>query len=113
MSNIYEIEDIKIINELKNSNNNFYNNVYLCIQNNYIGNVAIDGFNCKKFDDFEKARDYYNNLSNDIKIKRRVCFIPVFKYAPITYNKYILKNELRENYWKDNVTILFKNKKKD
>ncbi len=108
MSNICEMENIKIINELKNSNNNFYNNVYLCTQNNYIGNTAIDGFNCKKFDDFEKARDYYNNLPNDVKIKRRICFIPVFKYAPMSYDKFILINQLRENYWKDNVTIMVK-----
>ena len=114
MTSATDLDYLTIVNELKQSDTNFYNNMYLCTQNNYIGNVVIDGFTCKKFDDYNKALDYYNNnVSSADKVRFRHCFIPVFKYAPMEYDKYILKNKLRENYWKGNITILLKNDKKD
>ena len=114
MASATDLDYLAIVNELKQSDTNFYNNMYLCTQNNYIGNVVIDGFTCKKFDDYNKALDYYNNnVSSADKVRFRHCFIPVFKYAPMEYDKYILKNKLRENYWKGNITILLKNDKKD
>lgn len=80
----------------------YYNRVYLCTEDltpinrsNY--NMPIRGFICKKFCDFEFADEYYQNMPNKENI--RSTMIPICKWSPLWFDKYILEFRLKNIFW--------------
>jgi hypothetical protein len=95
----------------KKNNNNWIGSVYLCIQNSDISSKNIDGFKCFKFKNFIEADNYfYKNkykILND-SIIYRYEMVPVCKWAPFRFHKFILNYKLNNIYWKNNITLMVK-----
>jgi hypothetical protein len=95
----------------------WFNRVYLCYENtnglqpNYTS--SIKGFNCFKFSSFENAENA-ENADNNCNINKynikhqdniRHTIIPICKWVPKIFDKYILNLELRNIYWNGNINI--------
>lgn len=85
------------------SKSKYYDRVYLCIEDlrqTEMPNIScpINGFLCKKFDDFEFADEYFQKMANKDKI--RSAMIPVCKWCPLFLDSFVLKTYLRKIFWK-------------
>ena len=56
------------------NNNDWYDSIYLCIQNSSLERPLIDGFKCFKFSNFNEADDYFNKLKN-LNIENRLQYL--------------------------------------
>ena len=95
-------------NNFNKQNNNWYNNVYLCIEKKRDNNI-INGFNCYNFSNINEANKYckhYLNIEN-----YRHTIIPVCKWVPSIFHKQYINYYLKKKYWKNDITI-FKQKNK-
>jgi hypothetical protein len=94
------------------NNNNWIGSVYLCIQNSDISSKNIDGFKCYKFNNFEEADAYFNKENYKIMTKGiyyyRHTFIPVCKWVPFRFHKFVLNYKLQNLFWSNNITLMFK-----
>lgn len=100
-----------IISEQTNNNkkqtNDWYNRVYLCIERkesrNYQSSI-ISGFKCWRFDTFEKADESFSKVFNNKHeiLDVRHTMVPICKWVPKIFDKYILNWKLRNIYWKGN-----------
>jgi hypothetical protein len=93
-----------IANSRKPEDNEWYNRVYLCYQNTDFKNpnpyLPIKGFNCYRYNSFASA-DYAwnNNLTEFHNFEIRHTMIPVCRWVPEMFDRYILKWKLRDMYW--------------
>ena len=75
-------------------NKEYYDRVYLCIEKN-------NQFECKKFETFESADNYFHDNHNPNVEKSTL--IPLCKYVPNVFDKLILERKLRPSPTKGNV----------
>lgn len=80
----------------------YYDRVYLCVEdlreiNGPNATLPIKGFLCKKFDDFEFADEYFQNMPNKEKI--RSAMIPVCKWSPEFLDSFVLNSYLKKIFW--------------
>lgn len=80
----------------------YYDRVYLCIEDlrpTGKSNVSspIKGFLCQKFDDFEFADEYFQQMHN--KDNLRSTMIPICKWSPSFLDSFILNSYLKKIFW--------------
>ena len=99
LTEAYLISDI-----LRRANNdNWYDRVYLCIEKDKKNEKIIQGFNCYLFRDFNDADNYKKTMK--MPLDKRVVSIPMCKWIPEFLHKYYLNKNLRDIYWKQNITL--------
>lgn len=84
--------------------NNWFGRVYLCYEDTnfkpYNPYGRIKGFDCYRYNSFESAD------STDIsKLTVRHTMIPICKWVPEIFDKYILGWKLRQLYWGGQISI--------
>jgi hypothetical protein len=84
--------------------------VYLCYEDTDFKKpttyLPIKGFNCYRFSSFENARDGWNNsCKNEQKLKVRHIMVPICKWVPPIFDKYIIDWKLKNKYWLGNHTL--------
>jgi hypothetical protein len=113
----YQISELMMEQSKKppnNNNNNWFDSVYLCIQNSESSHPLIDGFRCYKFNNFEEADNYSNYYLDNYKIMtggiqyHRHTMIPVCKWVPYRFHKFVINYKLQNKFWKNNITLMFK-----
>jgi hypothetical protein len=104
----YQISQQMMEQPKKNPNNNWFDSVYLCIQNSKASDPLIDGFKCYKFNNFNEADNYYNKNFDESKNTHRHTMIPVCKWTPFRFHKFVLNYKLLSLFWKNNITIMVK-----
>ena len=98
-----------MINNDTDSNNSkkWYDRVYLCSEDtklNYPNRFGtIKGFNCYKYNSFENANTACNKYNN---LNLRFTIIPICKWVPHLFDKYILDWKLKKIYWLGKNTIV-------
>ena len=115
MTNITESDIIVNMTLLKNPNENnvWFDRVYLCYENvngKQPNSVSIiSGFNCYKYKTFMSADE--NHIKNIHAITNindiRHTMIPVCKWVPEIFDKYILNWKLKNMYWGGKINIGF------
>jgi hypothetical protein len=102
---ITEIIKYKLINIFNNIN--WYDRVYLCYEDIEKPNTysSIRGFNCYKFDSFEKADSSSRLLLFQRNNEKRHTMIPICKWVPNLFDKYILNHKLKNKYWLGKISI--------
>lgn len=92
---------------LKNIFNNeeWYDRVYLCYEDIEKPNahLPIKGFKCYKFNSFENVDTH--SLSLKKHNEKRHTMIPICKWVPNIFDKYILNYKLKNIYWLGNISI--------
>lgn len=92
------------------SSKSLFSRVYLCYQDtnfkppNKYG--AINGFDCYRYDSFYNA-DYAwtNNRTELHKLEVRHTLIPICRWVPEMFDKYILNWKLRNMYWGGKISM--------
>lgn len=89
-----------------NSNNEseWYDRVYLCYEdinfkpsNTY---QRIKGFDCYRYNSFKNADYAWNNYKTELhKLEVRHTMIPMCRWVPEIFDRYILNLKLRKMYW--------------
>ena len=104
--NIITAIELQVLDEINDvyGNNNWYNRVYLCCEDvpNYSPNYSlpIKGFKCYKYNSFENAALAWNkDLSEYNKMTIRSTMIPICRWVPQIFDKYILNWKLKNMYW--------------
>lgn len=101
-SNEFVKERVLVLTPNKNteSGNNWYNRVYLCYEDvSYKPNdiLPIKGFKCYRYNSFENADKVSNKFYKMNNIRHTM--IPICKWVPYIFDKYILNWKLRNIYW--------------
>lgn len=83
----------------KNDKKDWYNRVYLCCVNNkfpYVNSYGpIKGFNCYRFLSLENALAWKQNYN---KSNQNYTIIPICKWVPQIFDKYILDWKLKKKF---------------
>ena len=111
MSNLtesYHISELMMEQSKKNPNNDWFDSVYLCIQKSESSYPQIDGFKCYKFTNFDEADNYFNKRFTECKLTHRHTMIPVCKWVPYRFHKFVLDYKLHNLFWKNNITLMIK-----
>lgn len=109
-NNITAIE-LEVLNEVRDKcSSNWYDRVYLCYEDvpHYSPNYSlpIKGFKCYKYNSFENADLAWNkDLSEYNKMTIRSTMIPICRWVPQIFDKYILNWKLKNMYWLGKHTI--------
>jgi hypothetical protein len=89
-----------------NDNNKWYNRVYLCWEDTNFKQPTtykpIMGFKCYRYSSFENADYILNNLREtrpSLIASNRHTMIPMCKWVPEIFDKYILDYKLKRMYW--------------
>ena len=100
---ILDIE-LEVLDEVKSKcSKNWYDRVYLCYEDtnfrppNTYG--PIKGFDCYRYNSFKNADIGWNNKTELHKLDVRHTMIPMCKWVPEMFDKYILNLKLRKMYW--------------
>jgi hypothetical protein len=94
----------QIMKDRKPEDNKWYDRVYLCLEDTNLKKpttyLPIKGFKCYRYNSFQNA-DYvwHNNKIMEQKIEVRHTMIPICKWVPEIFDKYILKWKLKNIYW--------------
>ena len=103
--------ELQVLDEINDKyGTNWYNRVYLCYEdvrhNQPNDSLPIKGFRCYKYNSFENADYGWNNHSPEFnKMNIRHTMIPICKWVPQIFDKYILNWKLRNMYWLGKHTI--------
>ncbi len=86
-------------------NSNYYNRVYLCYEDTDhkmpTTYGSIIGFNCYKYNSFENADVGWDKDRTEFyNLNVRHTMIPICKWVPEIFDKYILDWKLKNIYWK-------------
>ena len=85
------------------SQNDWYNRVYLCFEDTDLKKPntygPIKGFNCYKYHSFETAVRGWDNVKVLQKNDLRHTMIPICKWVPVIFDRYILDWKLKNMYW--------------
>jgi hypothetical protein len=97
-------EKLTTQNGENNKNLNYYDRVYLCYEDtdHKIPTTygPIKGFNCYKYNSFENADDGWKKDRKEFhKLDIRYTMIPICKWSPEIFDKYILDWKLKNIYW--------------
>jgi hypothetical protein len=86
---------------MKEKNNQWYDRVYLCWENNEYNKSnpysSIRGFNCLKNNSFEDAHSFWKNHRENLEARNTM--IPICKWVPMIFDKFILNLKLKNIYW--------------
>ena len=112
---IFDIE-LELLNEIRNtSSSNWFNRVYLCYEdvphNQPNNSLPIKGFNCYKYNSFANADMDMDRMKIDKMTNIRHTMIPICRWVPQMFDKYILNWELKNMYWLGSHTIKNPNNK--
>jgi len=103
--------ELEILAEVRNKcSSNWYDRVYLCyedVPNNQPNNsLPIKGFKCYKYNSFENADNGWNkDLPEYNKMPIRHTMLPICRWVPVIFDRYILDWKLKNMYWLGNHTI--------
>lgn len=102
------IEELKALDEINDEyGSNWYNRVYLCyedVRHNQSNSVLpIKGFKCYKYNSFKNADSGFRPEFHKMNIRHTM--IPICKWVPQIFDKYILNWKLRNMYWLGKHTI--------
>lgn len=91
----------------KPKKNDWYNRVYLCWEDtNFMKPTTftpIKGFKCYRYNSFEIADNAWNkDLTEYHKMEIRHTMIPICKWVPQIFDRYILNWKLKKIYWLGN-----------
>ena len=106
-----ENEELKLLYKIADENDrNWYNRVYLCYEDipHYQPNdsLPIKGFKCYKYNSFENADIRWDKDRTKFnKMNIRHTMIPICRWVPQIFDKYILNWKLRNMYWLGKHTI--------
>jgi len=99
--------ELEVLDEVRNKcSSNWYDRVYLCWEDTDFKKpttyLPIKGFKCYRYSSFENADYTLNNLrqtrSHFIESQRHT-MIPICKWVPEIFDKYILDYKLKSMYW--------------
>jgi hypothetical protein len=95
---------------METSNNVWGDRVYLCCEDTGFKNpgttTAIKGFNCYRYTSFIHADAGWDKDRAEFhKLNIRHTMIPVCKWIPVIFDKYILNWKLKKIYWYGNINI--------
>jgi hypothetical protein len=84
--------------------NEWYDRVYLCYEDTDFKKPTtynpIKGFNCYRYNSFASADYGWNNHRvTEQKLEVRHTMIPMCKWVPEMFDRYILNWKLRNKYW--------------
>ena len=89
--------------------NDWYNRVYLCFEDTdfKIPNTygPIKGFKCYKYNSFENADCGWDNVNALQKNDIRHTMLPICRWVPVIFDRYILNWKLKNMYWLGKHTI--------
>ena len=94
----------QIMKDRKPEDNEWYDRVYLCWEDTDFKKpttyLPIKGFNCYRYNSFASA-DYgwRNCCETEQKLEIRHTMIPMCKWVPEIFDRYILNWKLRNMYW--------------
>lgn len=106
--NTADITCVKMPEEINSfsKKSTWYNRVYLCYENvpynKPNSSLPIEGFKCVRYNSFGIA-DY--KFKTEINKNIRYTMIPICKWVPQIFDKYILDWTLRNLYWIGNHNI--------
>ncbi len=94
----------KLTKSNRDDDNSKYNRLYLCYENtnHKIPTTygPIIGFNCYKYNSFENAYSGWDKDRTEIPhLNTRHTLIPICKWVPEIFDKYILDWKLKNIYW--------------
>lgn len=102
--------ELGVLDEINDEyGNNWYNRVYLCYEDtnfkppNPYG--VIKGFDCYRYNSFKNADIGWDNKTELHKLEVRHTMIPICRWVPEIFDKYILNWKLRNMYWLGKHTI--------
>jgi hypothetical protein len=107
---ILDIE-LQVLDELRDRySSNWFNRVYLCYEDVHYNQpndaLPIKGFKCYKYNSFENANTGWDkDFPEYNKMTIRSTMIPICKWVPQIFDKYILNWKLRNMYWLGNHTL--------
>ncbi len=102
--------ELEILAEVRNKcSSNWYDRVYLCyedVPNNQPNNsLPIKGFKCYKYNSFENADAGWDNVISLQKNDIRHTMLPICRWVPVIFDRYILDWKLKNMYWLGKHTI--------
>lgn len=100
---IIDIE-LQVLDEVTDKcSKNWYDRVYLCYEDTNFKPPTtygpIKGFDCYRYNSFKNADIGWNNKTELYKLDVRHTMIPMCKWVPQIFDKYILNWKLRNMYW--------------
>lgn len=97
--------ELEVLDEVRNKcSSNWYDRVYLCYEdvphNQPNNSLPIKGFNCYRYNSFENAdRGWDKDLPEYNTMPIRHTMIPICKWVPVIFDRYILDWKLKNMYW--------------
>ncbi len=102
--------ELEVLDEIRNKcSSNWYNRVYLCYEdvphNQPNNSLPIKGFKCYKYNSFENADAGWDNVISLQKNDIRHTMLPICRWVPVIFDRYILDWKLKNMYWLGKHTI--------
>ena len=102
--------ELEVLNEVRNKcSSNWYDRVYLCYEdvphNQPNNSLPIKGFKCYKYNSFENADAGWDNVISLQKNDIRHTMLPICRWVPVIFDRYILDWKLKNMYWLGKHTI--------
>lgn len=102
--------ELEVLAEVRNKcSSNWYDRVYLCyedVPNNQPNNsLPIKGFKCYRYNSFENADNGWDNVISLQKNDIRHTILPICRWVPVIFDRYILNWKLKNMYWLGKHTI--------
>lgn len=96
------------MNNLKNLTG-WYDRVYLCYEDTNFNRPKtyspIRGFDCYRYNSFESANAGWKNKTDLCGLDLRHTMIPICRWVPKMFDKYILNWKLKTIYWGGEISI--------
>lgn len=103
--------ELPVMDEFRDKNGtNWYDRVYLCYEDTNLRPPntysAIKGFNCYQYNSFKNADYAWNNSRTELhKLDVRHTIIPICRWVPEIFDRYILNRKLINIYWGGQIFI--------
>jgi hypothetical protein len=102
--------ELEVLAEVRNKcSSNWYDRVYLCYEdvphNQPNNSLPIKGFKCYKYNSFENADNGWDNVISLQKNDIRHTILPICRWVPVIFDRYILNWKLKNMYWLGKHTI--------
>ena len=102
--------ELEVLAEVRNKcSSNWYDRVYLCYEdvphNQPNNSLPIKGFKCYRYNSFENADNGWDNVISLQKNDIRHTILPICRWVPVIFDRYILNWKLKNMYWLGKHTI--------
>jgi hypothetical protein len=89
------------LTEIPPEKNEWYDRVYLCWEDRKLNQntLPIRGFYCYRFNSFTDADNSWNCYYKKQKNDRIVTMIPMCKWVPEIFDKFIINWKLKKQFW--------------